>query len=343
MSTSLTITTTLIIINRFKSVNSGSFARIFDFGTGGQAGSLCVTVNRETSNKLGYYVFSTDGSKVVWQSTDLVVNDGVWRHLVWTIETDGRWTMYINGRVYTDVSKNTAWVFPNSNGVWYSPVPSGYQTKWSSTGIVSNSNMTVSFTIKISETSAVFRNIFHVTNTDAECCNIGDRVPAVYIMFQHATSLYISSSTTSNGDCRKGTGALPLNQEVNVDLVWSDRTLYVYYNGLLDTEFLLDNIIVAANANADLLIANSWWAQGGFQIKDLKIVNGVAVRHVYPSSIFRPTAWLVRSENGDSPYNGYLDDFRIYSTVLAPTAVAALYNYSAPSGTTNYTTTIIID
>jgi len=159
-----TITTTLTIIDRFRSLSSGAWARILDFGSGAAPSSLFITVNRDL-NKLGYYSYSSDGSKWVGQSTDLVVNDGVWRHLVWTIDTNGTWTMYINGRV-----------------------------------------------------------------------------------------------------------------SVRSDL---DQT--------------------------------------------------------FPPYTFRPTAWLGKSEyTVDSPYNGYMDDLRIYNTLLTPAAVSALYNYSAPTGNTTH-------
>ena len=329
----------------FKSVSSGGWARIFDFGNGNQAGSLCITANQASSGKLGYYTFSVDGSKTVGQPTDLTVNDGVWRHLVWTIETDGSWTMYINGRVYkTDVSKNTKWVFPNSNGVWYSPLTNGYQTKWGTLGIVSNSNMTVSFTLIITQqgtstntlTAAAYRNIFHIANT----YNEWSRNPSVWIVNTvQGMKLHLASDTTTTSNFNVNTGTISLNEEVNVDLVWSDRTLYVYYNGVLDTQLLLDNTIVAASANADLYIADPWYTSGGFQIKDFKITNGVAVRHMYPASIFRSTAWLGKSQfTQDSPYNGNIDDFRIYNTVLSPTDVSTLYNYSTPTGNTNIIT-----
>lgn len=157
------IITILTIIDRFKSLSSGSWARILDLGSGGQSSNMFITVNRDNLNKLGYYSYSSDGSEWVGQSSDLVVNDGVWRHLVWTIDTNGTWTMYINGRV----------------------------------------------------------------------------------------------SIRSDFD--------PL----------------------------------------------------------------------FPPYTFRPTAWLGKSKvTNDSPYNGYMDDLRIYNTLLTPTAVSALYNYSAPNGNT---------
>jgi hypothetical protein len=250
--------------------------------------------------------------------------------------------MYINGRVYkTNANKNTRWVFPNSNGVWYSPINNGYSIKWGTLGIVSNSNMTVSFTIKITAITAInadYRNIFHVTNTGADA----NRNPAVWILPGAATNLHVVSSTTSTASLSKNTGSLPMNQEINVDLMWSVRTLYVYFNGQLDTQFLLDNTIVAANANADLYIASPWHSQGGFQIKDFKIVNGVSVRHTDPPSLLRSTAWLGKSQfSQDSPYNGYMDDFRIYNTVLTPTDISALYNYSTPTRCSNLTSVII--
>ena len=50
-----------------------------------------------------------------------------------------------------------------------------------------------------------------------------------------------------------------------------------------------------------------------------------------PNYVSRINAWLGKSEWGDSPFNGYMDEFRIYNSVLQQSDVQALYNYFAQS------------
>ena len=47
-----------------------------------------------------------------------------------------------------------------------------------------------------------------------------------------------------------------------------------------------------------------------------------------PYYVSRINAWLGKSEG---PFNGYMDEFRIYNSVLQQSDVEALYNYVAKS------------
>ena len=64
-------------------------------------------------------------------------------------------------------------------------------------------------------------------------------------------------------------------------------------------------------------------------------INGVVLRtdtgKNYPNTISRVNAWLGRSSGNDNPFNGYMDEFRIYKTVLSADDVTALYNAIEPS------------
>lgn len=98
------ITTNTAITTRFKTKNSGAWARIFDFGNGEDINNILFSVNRGNEKKIGYAVHSPG---YLYGTINLDVNDDVWRHVVWTISTDGTWKVYINGVLYqTDVNKN---------------------------------------------------------------------------------------------------------------------------------------------------------------------------------------------------------------------------------------------
>jgi hypothetical protein len=55
----------------------------------------------------------------------------------------------------------------------------------------------------------------------------------------------------------------------------------------------------------------------------------------YPLSVLRNYVWLGKSAWGDAPFNGYMDDYRIYNTVLSAVDVANLYNYNGFVASTN--------
>uniref|UniRef100_A0A6C0LBX7 receptor protein-tyrosine kinase n=1 Tax=viral metagenome TaxID=1070528 RepID=A0A6C0LBX7_9ZZZZ len=75
------------------------FQRIFDFGVSGTSGIAMFTDS--TTGKLGIYIPSTSLGTTL---TGTVVTDGVWRHAVWTINTAGLSTVYINGASVLTVS-----------------------------------------------------------------------------------------------------------------------------------------------------------------------------------------------------------------------------------------------
>jgi hypothetical protein len=69
-------------------------------------------------------------------------------------------------------------------------------------------------------------------------------------------------------------------------------------------------------------------------------VNGQVVWNIsasYPSVLVRQNAYLGRSayaiaaSNGDAPFNGYMNEFRVYNAVLPPSDVYNLYAYKAPA------------
>jgi len=86
----------------FKSSGSGTFARVFDFGNN--------PPGFNTANENIYFAINNNGADVNSQPPTPItdsyhqydvfsvnVNDGVWRHVVWTIDISGNWLVYLNG------------------------------------------------------------------------------------------------------------------------------------------------------------------------------------------------------------------------------------------------------
>lgn len=79
----------------FKSNNSPSWARIFDFGNGYPSNNILLTIN---GGNLEYFVFNgtTSYNKQIASN----VNDNKWRHIVWTLSPNPNiWNIYVNGNL----------------------------------------------------------------------------------------------------------------------------------------------------------------------------------------------------------------------------------------------------
>lgn len=75
------------------------YQRTFDFGVSGTSGIAMYT--DQSTGQLGIFIPSTTVSTTL---TGTVVTDGVWRHTVFTINTSGLHTIYINGAIVKTVS-----------------------------------------------------------------------------------------------------------------------------------------------------------------------------------------------------------------------------------------------
>jgi hypothetical protein len=159
-----------------------------------------------------------------------------------------------------------------SPGTWITPDAKQVAT-WSNLNIASNANMTISFWINITATSGSWRNIFHITNNNNNCCNSGDRVPAAWIV-PNTTSILIINSTSANGNSNFSTKNIPANTKTFVTITWSGVTVNVYFNGILNTTYKHSGTLIATIANANVYITDTWHdTPAGFQIKDFKTYN----------------------------------------------------------------------
>ena len=92
----------------FMNRNSSSRARLFDFGNGVNSDNILITIHHDN---LAFIVFK--GGVVSRQLLNVVVNinDGVWRHVVWTLDpVGGVWKVYINGNLIWQGTDND---YPN--------------------------------------------------------------------------------------------------------------------------------------------------------------------------------------------------------------------------------------
>jgi hypothetical protein len=133
--------------------------------------------------------------------------------------------------------------------------------------------MSISFWLKITSIYSQWRNLIHLTNTNQNCCNNGDRIPGVWIT-PGGTSMYISSSTNTNYDDGFVTNPLQTNSLQFITLVWSGKNVYVYVNSTLNTQFTHSSALTLANTSAQFYIGDPWHSQnGGLLIKNFSAYN----------------------------------------------------------------------
>jgi len=108
----------------FKTSSTGSWARLFDFGNGQDQQNIVMSSSRDSSSKLGYYI--KPGTNIL---SDITASDGTWRHLVFTVGTNGTYKLYMNGqlaRVDTNMQvpeyifRSNAWI---GKSQWSTGVP----------------------------------------------------------------------------------------------------------------------------------------------------------------------------------------------------------------------------
>jgi hypothetical protein len=190
--------------------------------------------------------------------------------------------------VSTNTTSSPTWTYPPSVGKAVALSGNNLATNWSNLNIASNSNMSVSFTINIQNVNGNWRNIFHITNTNNDCCNIGDRVPAIWIT-AGAQTLHICNSTTNTGNDYRYTNNIPLNTDTKIDIVWKGQNVKIYFNGKLSSQYSYSSPLNPANGDANVYIADPWYSTGGFTVKDLTFYNGPSIQ---PPTSTKPYNYL---------------------------------------------------
>ena len=170
-------------------------------------------------------------------------------------------------------STTPSWRFQDSLNNWYKIKQNGYSTNWGSLGITSNTNMSISFWLDIDTIYANSRNIFHLTNNNKDCCDRGDRTPAVWIT-PGGTSMDIRSSTYNNSNNGYDTPALLLKFKQFITIVWSGLNVYVYVDSMLNSQFNFASSLTYADPSATFYIGDPWYEQNdGLLIKYFSIYN----------------------------------------------------------------------
>jgi hypothetical protein len=168
------------------------------------------------------------------------------------------------------------WTFDRSND-WYQIRQNGYSIKLNQTGInVNNRDISILFLINVISVTNYWRNIFHFTSTNRNCCGGGDRVPAMWIRPDNTHSYHIRFSTISdnNGGIDMAGYDLAKSTPLFIGLVFNNNTFSLYINNILQQQSQY-SYIFSRNNNTILYIGDPWHPQdGNIYIKNFTIYDG---------------------------------------------------------------------
>lgn len=175
--------------------------------------------------------------------------------------------------VVYDKDINWKWTWNDSKDTWITLRQNNLIGRWRDLGIDDNTNMTISFSIIISQRDGNWRNIFHVTNDGNNCCNPGQRIPALWI-FPNDTRLHFRFSSQDWGNNGCDSNPIPLNKETYVTITINKSKINIYFNEKLDSSSFTWWHYVKANSNSFVYVADPWHPVHNFLIKNLRITNG---------------------------------------------------------------------
>lgn len=163
-----------------------------------------------------------------------------------------------------------------------------------------------------------WRNIFHFTNSDNNCCNVGDRIPAIWVMPNKTNNFHITVSTEKNGnDWFNTTNDIPFKSAVFIGIVVQSKTIKYYVNNILINTINYDSNIINRNDNTKLYIGDKWHGQdGNILIKDFTLYDNALtsdqINEVYRlmTDVNPPNNMDDTNNNGLSftIYDGYFND-----------------------------------
>ena len=150
-----------------------------------------------------------------------------------------------------------SWLFSKSID-WYKIVKNGYSIKMSNTGMLLPAKQySISFMYNLTGLNPDWNNIFHISNTGNNCCNNGDRIPALWVK-PNESNFYLKFSTDDNGDDGINSIEIPLNTKVLITLLFDNNTVTVYMNNDQKVTKTFNNI-APISPNAILYIGSPWY------------------------------------------------------------------------------------
>jgi len=141
---------------------------------------------------------------------------------------------------------------PSTIGKWYMPKQFKINLgKWS-VSEVNNTFMSISFLLKIDRISDSWRNIFHVSESNKGCCNIGDRVPALWIVPNSTKLLYVNDlNNRGNPPYRYTKEGIGIEKPTLVSITIVNKVVTIYFNKKVVAQWTYADKLHKASSNAN--------------------------------------------------------------------------------------------
>ena len=134
-------------------------------------------------------------------------------------------------------------------------------------------NMSIAFGLQINTIFNLFRNIFHISNDNVDCCNSGNRIPALWV-YPNNTNLLVANDIESSANQFIKVDNKIFNSNMFVVITWNTRTVTVYINGVQVITNTYNSDFIIASSNAKVYIGDPWYIQdGGLKIRKFTIFN----------------------------------------------------------------------
>lgn len=235
------------------------------------------------------------------------------------------------------------WYF-NKSSSWYKLKQGVDIIPFKDTGFSTNSpEISITFSYNNLKGQPYWRNIFHFTNNNDNWGDIGDRVPAMWVMPDNTNNFHIVTSTDNNPNYwHNTTDNQPFGVPVFIAIVVESQQIKYYKNNNLIETITCDGNISTRNNNTTLQIGDAWHGQdGSILIKDFTLydtaLTSQQINQMYDLNTFvNPIFQDDGNNNGlkytiydgtftkyDATTNDYKDDLSFFNTA------STLYSGSA--------------
>lgn len=172
------------------------------------------------------------------------------------------------------------WQFPPSIEQWYEIKQNGYRIDFKDLGFtLPNSKMTIMFLFNCQSKVDYWRNIFHFTNSGNNCCEKGDRIPAMWVYPDYTNNFHIRFSTDDYGNDGYDPQYMRDNKTVPelLTLVFDDNKFSFYANDTLLYSKVYHNIYKRDDQTV-LHIGDPWHGNSNLHIKHFTLYDGVLTK-----------------------------------------------------------------
>ena len=240
-------------------------------------------INREKLNLLGnlpsqQYLSSQRPSDIDLESVSNNIEDRVYNRLLRKIENKNKLLEqeeYEEDGEVRNINRFNVktWNYKLSLNSWFNIPQNNFVSRWKDLNIDSNTKMTISFWLNISSLFGDWRNIIHFSNNNNNCCNSGDRIPAIWVS-PNSTNLLIVNDLLNNPNQYTTLEGIQLNTPTYITITWDDQTIITYLNTIQNKSFTYPLKFINTLPDSYFYIGDPWHPQNnGVQIKNFVIFN----------------------------------------------------------------------